>query len=183
MSLVIEILAYGTLILNIGIVSGFFVYLVERFTDFNVVEYLRLQTVEDKLLSYYREIAAFIALTATSGSLYMSEILEWTPCRLCWYQRIFMYPLAFIIPTAIISEKHDVRDYVIPLSLVGMPISLYNYSLERVEQFESAGCAIHAVSCSTEHTFHFGYVNVPFMAFTAFLTIFLIMWKFSPEDV
>ena len=39
-------------------------------------------------------IAFLVAATATAGSLYFSEVADFVPCRLCWFQRIAMYPLA-----------------------------------------------------------------------------------------
>ena len=41
-------------------------------------------------------LAFLVALTATVGSLYFSEVARFTPCVLCWYQRIAMYPLVFV---------------------------------------------------------------------------------------
>ena len=35
--------------------------------------------------------------TATLGSLFFSEVMQRTPCVLCWYQRIAMFPLVFIL--------------------------------------------------------------------------------------
>ena len=32
-----------------------------------------------------------------AGSLYFSEVANYVPCRLCWFQRIAMYPLAVIL--------------------------------------------------------------------------------------
>ena len=181
MSLVIRALAYGTLLVNLAMIAALLFYMAERFTSINFKQRLEIVRIEEVLKKYYREAAFSLALFATSGSLYMSEVMEWTPCRLCWYQRIFMYPLAFIIPTAIIGDKHDVREYVLPLSMTGMAISIYHYMIERIDQFDSAGCSIYEVSCSTTHTFHFGYVTVSFMAFTAFLGITLLMWRFSKK--
>lgn len=162
-------------------VTALFVYLIDRFTALDIKQRLGLLRAEKLLRSYYRETAFALALFATSGSLYMSEIMEWTPCRLCWYQRVFMYPLVFIIPTAVVGDRHDVREYVLPLSLTGAAIAIYHYMIERIDQFDSAGCSVYEVSCSTTHTFHFGYVTVSFMAFTAFLGITLLMWLFSRE--
>ena len=45
-------------------------------------------------------LAAAVAVVATLGSLYFSEIADFPPCRLCWYQRIGMYPLAVVLPIA-----------------------------------------------------------------------------------
>ena len=41
-------------------------------------------------------LSFIISLTATLGSLFFSEIMQFIPCSMCWYQRIFMYPLVFI---------------------------------------------------------------------------------------
>ncbi len=37
-------------------------------------------------------LAFAVALFTTLGSLYLSEIAHFTPCPLCWYQRICMSP-------------------------------------------------------------------------------------------
>lgn len=181
MSLVVKALAYGTFFLNLSVIAGFLLYLVEKFTDLGVKKSLGLGKAEAVLRRYYTEAAFTVALLATSGSLYMSEILEWMPCRLCWYQRILVYPITLVTATALVSEKRDVRDYVIPFTLIGIPVSLYHYSIQRIDQFQSAGCSIYEVSCSTEHAFYFGYINTPFMAFTAMLVILLVMWLFASE--
>ncbi|MEM7737254.1 MAG: disulfide bond formation protein B, partial [Deinococcota bacterium] len=36
-------------------------------------------------------MAWLIALVATAGSLYFSEVRNFIPCTFCWYQRILMY--------------------------------------------------------------------------------------------
>jgi hypothetical protein len=51
--------------------------------------------------------------------------------------------------------------------------------IQRFDQFSSAGCSITAVSCSTEYTFHYGYITIPVMAFTAFMVIILVLWRFD----
>ncbi|MHB8893193.1 MAG: disulfide bond formation protein B, partial [Candidatus Limnocylindrales bacterium] len=66
------------------------------------------------------------ALVATSGSLFLSEVLGYPPCVLCWYQRIAMYPLVAIIAVAILRRDARLHLYVLPLSLVGLAIALYH---------------------------------------------------------
>ena len=41
-------------------------------------------------------LAFLVSLVATLGSLFFSEIMHFIPCSLCWYQRIFMYPLVLL---------------------------------------------------------------------------------------
>ncbi|MGH2475812.1 MAG: disulfide bond formation protein B, partial [Candidatus Limnocylindrales bacterium] len=50
-------------------------------------------------------LAWFVALLATGGSLYFSEVAGFTPCTLCWYQRIAMYPLVVVL--AIGAARRD----------------------------------------------------------------------------
>ncbi|KAA0806277.1 disulfide bond formation protein B, partial [Bacillus sp. AY2-1] len=48
-------------------------------------------------------ISFFVSFIATIGSLYFSEIKGFIPCELCWYQRIFMYPIPLLILISIIN--------------------------------------------------------------------------------
>ena len=61
-------------------------------------------------------IAATVALTATLGSLYFSEVAHYVPCRLCWFQRIAMYPLAVVLVIAAVRRDRAVRWYAGPLA-------------------------------------------------------------------
>ena len=45
-------------------------------------------------------LSFFLALAATLGSLFYSEIAGFEPCKLCWLQRIFMYPQAVLLGIA-----------------------------------------------------------------------------------
>lgn len=44
------------------------------------------------------------SIIAMFGSLYFSEIKQYEPCALCWYQRIIMYPFTVISGIAIIRK-------------------------------------------------------------------------------
>ncbi|NDE79574.1 MAG: disulfide bond formation protein B, partial [Actinobacteria bacterium] len=54
-------------------------------------------------------LAWLVAAVATAGSLYFSEIADYVPCRLCWFQRVCMYPLAGILLVAAIRRDRNVR--------------------------------------------------------------------------
>lgn len=56
---------------------------------------------------YALHLAWLVAIIATGGSLYMSEILLWEPCKLCWVQRIFMYPLVLLLGIALTAVTGD----------------------------------------------------------------------------
>src|SRR5699024_12759208 len=76
------------------------------------------------------------ALLATGGSLYYSEILDYPPCELCWFQRIFMYPLVIIYGTALIKKDIKIALSEVFLSEIGLCISIYHYELQKVTKLQ-----------------------------------------------
>ena len=64
-------------------------------------------------------LAFLVALTAFSGSLYFSEVAHFTPCALCWYQRIAMYPMEVILGIAAVRGDPGVARYAVPLADIG----------------------------------------------------------------
>jgi|CXWL01.1.fsa_nt_gi disulfide bond formation protein DsbB len=118
-----------------------------------------------------------VALTATLGSLFFSDIAGWTPCKDCWFQRIFMYPQVFLLAVALWRRDRTIAYSIIILSLVGMIISIDHY----VDQVSLAlhpvsadnplvPCDGTGVSCAkTQIHFTFGYITLPMMALTGFL--------------
>jgi len=118
-----------------------------------------------------------ISLVATSGSLYLSEIAHFEPCKLCWYQRIFMYPLPIILMIAIHKKLKDVWQYVLPLSIIGGLIAIYHYYLQ-ISPEALAPCSTtgFSVSCSERFFTYFGYITIPWMSFSIFVVISLFMF-------
>ena len=66
-----------------------------------------------------------------AGSLYFSEVAHFVPCRLCWYQRIAMYPLVLLLGIATLRRDVGIRLYAIPLAAIGAAVSIYHVQLER----------------------------------------------------
>ena len=131
----------------------------------------------------YQSIKQFVlysawlqAFLATLGSLYFSEIRHFTPCILCWYQRILMYPLVLLIAVGIIRRDPKIYQYILPMSLLGLGISLYHILLQNGVIPEAiAPCAIGA-SCTVKYTGYLGFITIPVMSFTAFLVITICMF-------
>ncbi len=114
-------------------------------------------------------LAALVAVVATAGSLYLSEVAHFQPCRLCWYQRIAMYPLAVVLVVAALRRDDAIRWYALPLAVSGFAISLWHLGVEHLGIGEGA-CEI-ANPCSIRWVEHFGFVTIPFMAACAFAAI------------
>ena len=116
-----------------------------------------------------------VALVATLGSLYFSEVADFVPCRLCWFQRIAMYPLAALLLVA--ALRRDARGgalYALPFPIAGIPIAIYHLYLERNPEAESASCKVGA-PCSTRWIEELGYVTIPVLALTAFAAVLALL--------
>lgn len=113
-----------------------------------------------------------IALTATLGSLFYSEVVGFIPCEFCWYQRILMYPLALVLLVAVVTRSRIDARYIIALAAVGLPISIYHYQLQMFP--EQATVCSSFVPCSVKELEEWGFITIPFMAGAAFLSILLL---------
>ena len=112
-----------------------------------------------------------VALAATMGSLYFSEIRGYEPCKLCWIQRIFMYPLVIIIAIAYLQRHAKIAITTSVLSITGGAISLYHYGIQKVDFLSDSVPACGRVSCTGEYINLFGFITIPFLALTAFALI------------
>ena len=115
-------------------------------------------------------LAFLVALTATLGSLYLSEVAHFVPCKLCWYQRIAMYPLVPILAIAAWKRDVSVVRYVVPLAVIGAAISIYHYQLERFPGQASVSCSADA-PCTVVWIWKFHFVSIPLMALSGFALI------------
>lgn len=116
-------------------------------------------------------LAWVIAIVATLGSLYYSEIAGFEPCLLCWYQRICMYPLAAILGVGWLRRDPGVRWYALPFLLVGPGISSYHWLIERYPDLGGAVECSATVRCTVPYFEELGFVTLAFMATSAFLAI------------
>lgn len=131
--------------------------------------------------SYYMVLV--VALVATLGSLYFSEVRHFEPCRYCWFQRIFMYPIAILALVGVIKQDEYLPNYVLPLSLIGMCISIYHVLIQNGIVVESSGCT--SVLCSLKYINWLGFISIPVLAGTAFLIINVLMfvsWRLAQQE-
>ena len=126
-------------------------------------------------------LAGLIAVGATAGSLYFSEIAHYVPCELCWYQRIAMYPLAVVLVIAAIRGDRTIIPYAATMALGGLAVSAYHVQLQL---FPGQGSFCEAVNpCSGRWVEAFGWMTIPQMAGTCFLLmLFVLLFPFSTQD-
>ena len=119
-------------------------------------------------------LAWLVAATAMAGSLYFSEVGHLTPCALCWYQRIAMYPLAIVLGIAAWRDDLGIRPYAIALAGIGAVVAAYHIALQRLPGLPSGACSLEA-PCSAIELERFGFVTIPVMAFIGFVSIVAVL--------
>jgi len=120
-------------------------------------------------------LAAAVAVLATLASLYLSGIADYTPCRYCWWQRIFMYPLAVMLPIAAVTNDTKVRRYALPLAVIGGLISLRHIWLQTFPDAEGT-CGISA-PCSAKLVEAYGFITIPQMTAVCFGLIVVLLLR------
>lgn len=114
-------------------------------------------------------VAALVAVAATAGSLYFSEVAGFEPCRFCWYQRIAMYPLALLLPLAAFKNDAGIRSYAVPLAAIGALLSAYHVRLQ-VFPDDGGSCDLDN-PCSGRWIDALGFLTIPMLAGLSFLLI------------
>lgn len=111
------------------------------------------------------------ALAATAGSLYFSEVRDYPPCELCWYQRILMYPLTVIIAVGIARRDSGLYWTVLPLSFAGLAAATYHNLLQQGVIAESFTSCQIGIPCEAKLIEWLGFITIPMMSLTAFFVI------------
>ena len=110
-----------------------------------------------------------VALAATLGSLFASEVLGYAPCLLCWYQRIAMYPLTLVFFVALWSGDRGYARYSVPLCALGAVLAAYHNLLYYGVIPETISPCQQGVSCTTRQIELLGFVTLPLMSLVTFL--------------
>jgi disulfide bond formation protein DsbB len=168
---VTQILSVLTIISHLFLIL-YLVYIISR-----SISKSKISLFEDMIniiKSRFLLFSFIVALTAALGSLFFSEIALYEPCKLCWFQRIFMYPQVILFSIALMKDDKKIARYSLPLSIIGISISSYHYFISTFTNVASSGvCSATGPSCIFDYFTEYGYVTIPLMAFTAFLMLIL----------
>ncbi len=115
-----------------------------------------------------------VAVVATTGSLIYSEVIHFIPCRLCWFQRIAMYPMSVILLVGAIRKDVVAKYYALPFALGGLVISIWHYLTQTFPSLEGGSCDPNN-PCSAKYVDVFGFVSIPFMAGAGFTLIAVLL--------
>jgi len=118
-----------------------------------------------------------IAAASTLTSLFFSEVMGLIPCELCWYQRIFIFPLAVVLLVGLFPLNRRVVNYALPLTVIGLLITLYHCLLYFGYIPENLQPCSQGVSCGDDSMVLFGFLPIPLLSLAAFSTILALLLK------
>src|SRR3989338_400815 len=166
--IIINILSTGTLIIQIFIL----IYIITLVTKNKISDKINKFLYERNI-----EIIIAISLIAVLASLFISEIAGIDPCKLCWYQRAFTYPILIIALVSLITKERVYAKCILSLAAISLLIGTYHYSLQIKNVLftvQNAVCSATGPSCSQTSFMQYGYITIPLMNITAMLLIIIL---------
>lgn len=166
-------LALGTIALEIGAVGLLVLFLFR--TQLPSLEWKRIL-----LAKWGLWIGFALTFIGSALTLFYSEILGFSPCPLCWWQRVFLYPQVVLFALALLKRDRGVALYSIVLSVLGSGVALYHHALQVLPAGSLPCPAEGAVSCAQRFIFEFGYITFPLMSASLFAFLIVLMLFVRP---
>ncbi|HET8581212.1 MAG TPA: disulfide bond formation protein B [Candidatus Paceibacterota bacterium] len=162
------ILALGAVLLELGTLGIIALAIIERGGAGKT-------RAGDAIAALAMPAAFVLALVSSAVTLVYSEHFGIVPCGLCWLQRAFLYPQAFIAGAALVLKDRRMAPwYLIVLSIPGALIALYQYYLQ-MGGSELISCPASAGDCARRYIFELGYVTFPMLALSVFAFIIALV--------
>lgn len=123
-------------------------------------------------------MAWLVATAATSGALFLGEVMGMTPCVLCWYQRIAIFPLVLMLPVGLFPFDAKVAKFALPLTITGLLTAAYHNLLYTGLIPKSIQPCSPGVSCTEKYIELFGFASIPLLsllALAAMTTLLMIV--------
>lgn len=120
-------------------------------------------------------LAWLLTSISTIGSLFFSNVMEFAPCVLCWYQRISLFPLVIILAVGLFPFDKGVVKFALPLAIAGWLTAVYHNLLYSGIIPESIQPCSQGVSCTEEYIDLFGFMTIPMLSLLSFSTIITLL--------
>ncbi len=122
---------------------------------------------------YFLLAQFLIALTSMFGSLFFSEVMKLPPCNLCWYQRIFIYPVVLIILSGFYINSQDTNKFITPFVVVGLVFSVY-HNLIYYKFIQVIIPCSETAPCTAQQLNYWGFITIPLLSLSAFISLFIL---------
>jgi disulfide bond formation protein DsbB len=159
-------LAIFTLISQLVLIFVLFTILIRE-------EDQRILGVRKQIAQNAQKLALIVSSTGMVGSLFMQFVVGWEPCELCWFQRIFMYPIPIILLHSIVEKRNGLK-IAFPLAIIGGIIAAYHYGVQFFNLASVCQITSGTSECALKMYAPFGYITIPMMALSAFVIIGLL---------
>ncbi len=116
-----------------------------------------------------------VALLASAGSLYFSHVMDLPPCSLCWWQRIFMFPLPIVLGVAFVRREVQGAIYALALALIGQGISIYHNLLYYGAIPKPIVPCSGGISCTEKQIQWAGFISIPLLSLITFTAIVILL--------
>ena len=122
-----------------------------------------------------------IAMAALFGSLFFSEVMGLEPCVLCWWQRIFIYPLAVLFLVGLFPLDGSVLRYTLPLAVIGLGFAIYHYLVYSGFIPESLQPCNETLSCAEINLELMGFITIPLLSIFSYGAIIALLLIFRKK--
>jgi disulfide bond formation protein DsbB len=127
-------------------------------------------------------LAWLVAAVSVLGALFLGEVMHLPTCVLCWYQRIFMFPLALILALGLFPVDARVVRYALPLAVIGWLVALFHQLLVLGIIPEQIKPCRQGIPCSEKVIEWFGFLTIPLLSLAAFSTIIALLSTLYFQD-
>ncbi len=174
---VTKVLSVFVLLTHLGLAVLLVCFLLRKLPAFSGI-WIKARTEIER---YGLWLSLLIPATAVLMSLFYSEVADFAPCLLCWWQRIFIYPQAFIAAIALKRKDLAAVLYTLPLTAIGFLIAAYHYAIQIQETYGGSFLSViecaagtEGPACSSYYFLEFGYITIPQMSLTAFALLLVV---------
>lgn len=141
----------------------------------------RKNKLHDFISTHALKIALLAVIASVGGSLAYSLVIGFTPCDLCWYQRILLFPQLVLLAIAAYKNDVTVWVYIRTLSIMGAVLAVYHYYGQMFNS-SSLPCPAVGPSCSQIPFVEFGYITIPMMSLSIFAFIIALSYYGSKKS-
>jgi disulfide bond formation protein DsbB len=131
---------------------------------------------------YALYFAWVISLVGLGISFYYGEILRFEPCRLCWYQRMSLFPLALLLGIAVFRNDRKFILYALVLAGIGELFALYQLFEHYFPSLHSQVMCGASVNCGESFVEVFHVAAFPVLSAVGFAVIGLLLWAAKKEQ-
>lgn len=126
--------------------------------------------------NYALYFAWLITLIGLVCSVFFGEMLHHEPCRLCWLQRICLFPLALILGIAVYRDDRRIATYALPLAILGALLAFYQVLGMFIPSLHMKGLCGYKTNCSENLVELWGFLSFPLVSLTGFVLLSFFLW-------